>query len=149
MANILNHRIIFSQIWMQWKAEAEALGSRSLKLQSIDRSCELRKFENVKGSNIVKYVQKKYFRYIIDKIVSLTNFFLQNFFILSWFLLLFLLLFLLIVYISLAFHLEVFQSELFASLSYKYMKIWYSHGQYKANGLRTNKISYNIFDYLM
>ena len=29
------------------------------------------------------------------------------------------------------------------------MKIWYSQGQYKANGLRTNKISYNIFDYVM
>ena len=26
------------------------------------------------------------------------------------------------------------------------MKIWNFHGQYKANGLGTNKISYNIFD---
>ena len=26
------------------------------------------------------------------------------------------------------------------------MKIWYSHGQNNANGLRTNKISYKIFD---
>ena len=26
------------------------------------------------------------------------------------------------------------------------MKIWYFHGQYKANGLGTNKISHNIFD---
>ena len=26
------------------------------------------------------------------------------------------------------------------------MKIWYVHGQYKASGLRTNRISYNIFD---
>ena len=26
------------------------------------------------------------------------------------------------------------------------MKIWYFHGQYKANGLGTSKISYNIFD---
>ena len=26
------------------------------------------------------------------------------------------------------------------------MKIWYFHGQYKANGWGTNKISYNIFD---
>ena len=26
------------------------------------------------------------------------------------------------------------------------MEIWYFHGQYKADGLRTNKISYNIFD---
>ena len=25
------------------------------------------------------------------------------------------------------------------------MKIWYFHGQYKADGLETNKISYNIF----
>ena len=27
------------------------------------------------------------------------------------------------------------------------MKIWYFHGQYKASGLGTNKISYNIFDF--
>ena len=33
-----------------------------------------------------------------------------------------------------------------ASLSYKYMKIWTFHGQYKASGLGINKISYNIFD---
>ena len=26
------------------------------------------------------------------------------------------------------------------------MKTWYLHGQYKAYGLGTNKISYNIFD---
>ena len=26
------------------------------------------------------------------------------------------------------------------------MKIWYCHGQYKASGLGTNKVSYNIFD---
>ena len=26
------------------------------------------------------------------------------------------------------------------------MKIWYDHGQYKASGLGTNRISYNIFD---
>ena len=26
------------------------------------------------------------------------------------------------------------------------MKIWYFHGKYKANGLGTTKISYNIFD---
>ena len=26
------------------------------------------------------------------------------------------------------------------------MKIWYSHGQYRANGLGANNISYNIFD---
>ena len=26
------------------------------------------------------------------------------------------------------------------------MKIWYVHGQYKASGLGTNRISYNIFD---
>ena len=33
----------------------------------------------------------------------------------------------------------------FASLSYKYIKIWYFYGQYKASGLETNKICY-IFD---
>ena len=26
------------------------------------------------------------------------------------------------------------------------MKIWYCHGQYKASGLGTNNVSYNIFD---
>ena len=26
------------------------------------------------------------------------------------------------------------------------MKLWYVHGQYKASGLGTNRISYNIFD---
>ena len=51
--------------------EAEAFGSRSLKLQSIDGLFESRKFEKVKGSNIVKCVQKKYFSHKIDKIVSL------------------------------------------------------------------------------
>ena len=60
MANIL--------IWKQQKAEA--FGSKSLKLQSIDGLFESKKFEKVKGSNIIKYVQKKYFSYIIDKVVS-------------------------------------------------------------------------------
>ena len=45
--------------------------SRSFKLQSIDRLFEPSKFEKVKGSNVVKCVQKKYFSYLIDKIVSL------------------------------------------------------------------------------
>ena len=35
--------------------------TRSLKLQSIDGLFESRKFGKVKGSNIVKCVQKKYF----------------------------------------------------------------------------------------
>ena len=39
-----------------------------------------------------------------------------------------------------------FKVSFVASLSYKYMKIWYNHGQYKANGLGINEISYNIFD---
>ena len=71
MANILNYRAIFSQIWKQKKAEAETFGSRSVKLQSIDGLFESKKFEKVKWSNIVNCVQKKYFSYIIDKIVSL------------------------------------------------------------------------------
>ena len=81
--------------------EAEALNLRVL----MDCSNQ-QKFENVKGSKIVKCVQKKYFNYIIDNVSKALV-------ILSWFLLLFLLLYLLIVYISFAFHLEVFQSELF------------------------------------
>ena len=71
MANILHCRAIFSQIYKQQKAQAEAFGNRSLKIQSIDGLFKSIKFEKVKGSNIVKRVQKKYFSYIIDKIVSL------------------------------------------------------------------------------
>ena len=61
MANILNYRAFFSQIWKQKQAEAEAFGSRSVKLQSIAGLFESKKFEKVKGSNIVNCVQKKYF----------------------------------------------------------------------------------------
>ena len=43
--------------------EAAAFGSRNLKLQSIDGLFESTKFEKVKGSNIVKCAQKKYFGY--------------------------------------------------------------------------------------
>ena len=73
MANILNCRAFFykfgsSRKQKQKPLEAEVFGSRSLKLQSIDGFFESRKFEKVKGSNIVKCVQKKYFSYIIDKI---------------------------------------------------------------------------------
>ena len=114
MANILNWRAIFLQIWKQYKAEAEAFGTKSLKLQCIDGLFESRKFEKVKGSNIVKCVQNKYFSYIIDKIVSLRRNFSKALVILSGFLLLFFLSFSLIVYISLEFHLEVFQSEHFS-----------------------------------
>ena len=93
--------------------EAETFGTRSLNLQSIDGLLESRKFEKVEGSTIVKFVKKKYFSYIIDKIVSLRRKFSKAFVIPSWFLLLLLLLLLLKVYISLSFYLEVFQSELY------------------------------------
>ena len=93
--------------------EAETFGTRSLNLQSIDGLLESRKFEKVEGSTIVKFVKKKYFSYIIDKIVSLRRNFSKALVILSWFLLLFLLLLLSKVYISLSFYLEVFQSELY------------------------------------
>ena len=43
--------------------------------------------------------------------------------------------------------LKFFKVSIFESLSYKYMKTWCFHGQCKASGLGTNKISYNIFDY--
>ena len=39
-----------------------------------------------------------------------------------------------------------FKVSFFTSLLRKCMKIWYVHGQYKASGLGTNRISYNIFD---
>ena len=137
MANIL-------QIWKQQKAEAEALGSKGLKLQSIDGLFTSQKFEKFKGSNIVKYVQKKYFSYIIDKIVSLRRSFYKALVILSWFSLL--LFYFYYQYIS-TLHslLKFFKVSFFTSLSYKYMKIWYFHGQYKVSGLGTNKICY-IFD---
>ena len=92
--------------------EAVESRSRRLKLQSIDGLFESRKSEKRKGSNIVSCVQRKYFSYIIGKIVLLRRNFSKALFILSWFLLLFLL-FLLIVFISLSFHLEAFQCKLF------------------------------------
>ena len=99
---------LFSQIWKQFKAEAEALNVTVL----VD--CQnKKKIGKVKGSNIVKCIQKKYFNYIIDKIASLRRNFPKALVILAWFLLLFLLLFLLVVSRSLAFNLEVFQSEPF------------------------------------
>ena len=67
MASILNCGAIFSHIWKQQKADAKAFGSRSLKLQRIDELLESTKFEKVKGRNIAKCVQKKYFSYMIDK----------------------------------------------------------------------------------
>ena len=70
MASISNCRAVFSQIWKQQKAGAEVFGSRSLKPQSIDGLFELTKLGKVKGSNIVKCVQKKYFSYVTDKNVS-------------------------------------------------------------------------------
>ena len=133
MANILNCCVIFSQIWKQQKVEAEASGIISLKFQSIDGLFEATKFEKVKGSNIVNCVKRKYFSYIIDKIVLVRRNFSKAFVILAQFLLLLLLLFLLVVYISLAFHLEFFKVSFFDFLSYKYTKIWYFHGQYEQN----------------
>ena len=41
---------------------------------------------------------------------------------------------------------KFFKESFSASLSYKYIKIWYFHGQYEANALGTNEISLNIFD---
>ena len=67
MANILNCRAIFLQIWKQQKAEAEAFGSRNIKPHSIDGLFESRKLENVKANNRVKCVQKKYFSYVLGQ----------------------------------------------------------------------------------
>ena len=102
----------------------------------------------------VKCVQKKYFSYIIDKIVLLRRN-VSNILVIQAYYLLFLLILLFFKYffiILLSFLLYIstlhsigkfFKVSFFASLSYKYMKIWYFHGQYKANSLETNKISYN------
>ena len=119
--------------------EAVESRSRSLKLLSIDGLFESRKSEKLKGSNIVSCVQRKYFSYIIGKIVLLRRNFSKAWFILSWFLLLFLL-FLLMVS---AFHsiLKLFKVSYFASLLYKYMKTWYFHSQYKASGFHVSKVA--------
>ena len=117
---------------------------RSLKLQSISILFESRKFEKVKGSNKVKCVQKKYFNYIIDKIISLRRNFSKALVILSWFLLLLLSFFLLVVHISFAFHFELFKVSFFATLLFKYMKIWYFHGQYNIKQMVWEKIKYLI-----
>ena len=55
MANILNR--FFTDL------EAVERRSRKLKLQNIDALFESTKFEKIKGSNIVKCVQSKYFSY--------------------------------------------------------------------------------------
>ena len=83
MANVLNYRANFYQTWKQQKEEVEALGSRNLKLQSIDGLFESRKFEKVKRSNFVKRVPKKYFSYLIDKMVWLRRNFSKGLVILS------------------------------------------------------------------
>ena len=59
------HKYGSSRNEKQKPLEAEALKFRVL----ID--CLNQESEKVKGSNIVKRVQKKYFSYIMDKIVSL------------------------------------------------------------------------------
>ena len=74
------------------KFNCQVFGRRGLKLQSIDGLFESKKIEKARRSNIVEYVQKKYFSYIIDKIVLLRGIFSKALFILSWFILLFLLL---------------------------------------------------------
>ena len=38
--------------------------------------------------------------------------------------------------------LKFFKVGFFASLLYKYIKIWYFHGQYETNALGTNEITY-------
>ena len=92
-------------------------------------------------------VHKRNILVIIDKTVLLTRNFSKALVILAWFFLLFFLLFLLIVYISINHSIfKFFEVSIFASLLYKYMKIWYLHGQYIINGLVTNEISYKNFD---
>ena len=61
MANILNWRAIFLQIWKQYKAEAEAFGTKSLKLQCIDGLFESRKFEKVKRKQYRQVCTKEIF----------------------------------------------------------------------------------------
>ena len=112
MANSLNYCAILLQIWKQQKAKAEAFGSRRLKLQSIDGLFESRKFEKVKGSNIVKRVPTKYFSYLVDKIASLKRNLSKVLVIWSLFFIAFVIIFVYTLY-ELSFHLNVFQSELF------------------------------------
>ena len=74
--------------------------------------CSLSGFDSHSWKTQVKCVQKKYFSYIIDKIVSYRRNFSKILVIQAYFFFFFKL-FSLLVYISLAFHLEDFQNELF------------------------------------
>ena len=53
------------------KQKQKLLEVQSLKLQSVDGLFETTKLEKVKGSNIAKCVQKKYFNYTVDKVAPL------------------------------------------------------------------------------
>ena len=142
MANIFNCRAMFSKIWKQQKAEAKAFRNRSLKLWNIMDCLNQQNLEKVKEAislsvyqrNILVILQIKLFR--LEEIFQKLWLSQDNFYYCFCY-----------QYISpLHSILKFLKVSFFASLSYKYMKNWYFHGQYKANSLVINKISYNIFD---
>ena len=73
------------------KQKQRPLEAEDLNFRVLMECLNQKKFEKVKGSNIVSCVQRKYFSFIIDKIVLLGRICSKALFILSWFLLLFLL----------------------------------------------------------
>ena len=70
MANILNCRAIFSQIWKQQKADEKVLEAEALKFRVLMNCQNQQNLKKVRGNNIVKCVQKRYFSYITDNFFS-------------------------------------------------------------------------------
>ena len=146
MANILNFRAIFPRFGSSRKQKHQLLEVETLSFRVLMDCSNQQNLKNLQKV-ISLSVHKRNILVIIDKTVLLTRNFSKALVILAWFFLLFLLLFLLIVYISINHSIfKFFEVSIFASLLYKYMKIWYLHGQYIINGLVTNEISYKNFD---
>ena len=77
MANILNFRAVFHR-FKAIESRSSSLWKQKLKLQSIGGLFESTKFEKVKGRNIVKCAQKKYFSYNRQNCFAYKKFF-KNF----------------------------------------------------------------------
>ena len=102
--------------------------------------CSLSGFDSHSWKTQVKCVQKKYFSYIIDKIVSYRRNFSKILVIQAYFF------FFLIIFITSIYQPCIpsgrFSKWAFSFLSHKNVQIRYFHGQYKANSLGTNETSF-------
>ena len=102
--------------------------------------CLLSGFDSHSWKMQVKCVQKKYFTYLIDKIVSFKINFSKTFVIQFYF---FIIIF---IFITSIFQPCIpsgrFSKWAFLLLYYKNVQIWYFHGQHKANSLGTNETSF-------